>query len=227
MAGTFYLFTSLRFDPALSNAKQDSSSPLYMLDFHRDRVLKAAKHWQWDKAVADLDGEEGLGRLSDFILKYVGSSQGSPLRVKVCVAEDGLSGCEMSDVPESPLVNFFPKWLPNLGATAEDQDGLPSKEVVYEVLVDGALTARSKFTHHKTSQREMYDESRRRAGIKPVDKKEVLLVGEDGCIMEGSTTTPYFWRHGRWVTPPVSKQFSYLAGSGGNEGTTRRWALER
>lgn len=37
--------------------------------------------------------------------------------------------------------------------------------------------------------------------------------------MEGSITTPYFWRGERWVTPS--------ADSGGNLGTTRRWALER
>lgn len=36
--------------------------------------------------------------------------------------------------------------------------------------------------------------------------------------MEGSITTPYFWRRGRWVTPPAS--------AGGNIGTTRRFALE-
>lgn len=36
--------------------------------------------------------------------------------------------------------------------------------------------------------------------------------------MEGSITTPYFARAGKWVTPP--------AAHGGNIGTTRRWALE-
>ena len=36
--------------------------------------------------------------------------------------------------------------------------------------------------------------------------------------MEGSITTPYFFRGGEWVTPP--------AADGGNVGTTRRWALE-
>lgn len=36
--------------------------------------------------------------------------------------------------------------------------------------------------------------------------------------MEGSITTPYFARKGKWVTPPTAH--------GGNVGTTRRWALE-
>lgn len=36
--------------------------------------------------------------------------------------------------------------------------------------------------------------------------------------MEGSITTPYFLRAGKWITPAASE--------GGNVGTTRRWALE-
>ena len=44
-------------------------------------------------------------------------------------------------------------------------------------------------------------------------------MNEDGDIMEGSLTTPYFWRGGAWVTPKAE--------SGGNLGTTRRWAVER
>jgi len=37
--------------------------------------------------------------------------------------------------------------------------------------------------------------------------------------MEGSLTSVYFWRGGRWITPTV--------GSGGQDGTSRRLALER
>jgi hypothetical protein len=74
----------------------------------------------------------------------------------------------------------------------------------------------------------MYNMARQRAHINLPDKKEVLLVNEDdGSIMEGSMTTPYFWRDGRWVTPPVSQRYSPKSGSGGQDGTSRRWALER
>lgn len=48
---------------------------------------------------------------------------------------------------------------------------------------------------------------------------EALLINESGEIMEGSITTPYFFREGRWITP--------AAKCGGNLGTTRRWALNR
>lgn len=51
--------------------------------------------------------------------------------------------------------------------------------------------------------------------------EEILLVTNDEwgeqLIMEGSITTPYFWRHERWVTPDA----------GGHAGTTRRYALEK
>jgi branched-subunit amino acid aminotransferase/4-amino-4-deoxychorismate lyase len=37
--------------------------------------------------------------------------------------------------------------------------------------------------------------------------------------MDGSLTNVYFYRNGRWVTPPLS--------SGGQAGTARRWMLEK
>lgn len=40
--------------------------------------------------------------------------------------------------------------------------------------------------------------------------------------MEGSLTTPYFNRNGRWVTPPVWDE-----DHGGQRGTTRRYAIEQ
>lgn len=43
-------------------------------------------------------------------------------------------------------------------------------------------------------------------------------MNQDDEVMEGSITTPYFRRGGRWVTPP--------AAAGGHVGTTRRYALE-
>lgn len=85
----------------------------------------------------------------------------------------------------------------------------------------------------------MYTDARERVGIKTmVEPQEVLIISNghnptldarnsanivitsaDGDIMEGSLTSVYFYRDGRWVTPPVS--------SGGQAGTTRRWLLER
>lgn len=237
MAATFHLFTSLRCDPNLRQvpaSKLDhagwnyhNESPFYMLDLHRDRVLRAAKHWDWAKVVGALEGETGLRTLSEFLTSSLVPARAAPLRVKLTVTEEGELGCEWSVVPVTPLENLLPRQLPVPGAEVENGSGLPSKEVAYEVVLDSGRTQRSEYTHFKTSQRGMYHEARQRAGIKLGDNKEVLIVEADGRIMEGSTTTPYFWRNGRWVTPPVAPRFSSADGSGGNDGTTRRWALER
>lgn len=67
----------------------------------------------------------------------------------------------------------------------------------------------------------MYEGARTRLGIKEwTERREVLLIStKDGEIMEGTLTSPYLWRDGSWVTPSAS--------SGGQIGTTRRWALEK
>ena len=68
----FSLFSSLRYDPGLLQSAENASvscapgtpSPFYMARYHRDRMLLAAKHFQWDKAVSRLDGDTGLQRLN-------------------------------------------------------------------------------------------------------------------------------------------------------------------
>lgn len=92
--------------------------------------------------------------------------------------------------------------------------------ITWRIFISPHLVPPSPYTTHKTTLRELYVTARSllplSASSSPMD--EILLVNEDGDIMEGSITTPYFWRGERWVTP--------TARSGGNLGTTRRWALE-
>lgn len=47
----------------------------------------------------------------------------------------------------------------------------------------------------------------------------MVLWNDEAECMEGSMTSVYFWRSGRWTTPGLQ--------CGGNNGTTRRWLLER
>lgn len=248
MAENFDLFTSLRYDSSLVQIKDldaaglgwnfEKSSPLYMLDYHRDRMLKAATHWRWTKAIAAIQGAEGLARLETFIFDRLMLSQhneaADPARVKVLLSREGQLGVESSTVPQTQLANLFPSVLPapevmsgdaNLEASFGQLKILPH----YDVFVDDMSTHPSEYTHYKTTCREMYDQARQRAGLKPTDAtKEVLIASQTtGSIMEGSLTTPYFWRGGRWVTPPVSRSFTQEDGCGGQDGTTRRWALER
>lgn len=245
MGEDFQLFTSLRFDPTLlqlADSQQDDlgwnstkPSPYYMLDYHRDRMLKAASHWGWDRAIAAIEGASGLARLESFIAEQLGQdTSNQPRRVKVLLSREGQLGLESSVVPATSLANFFPKQLsgPDDHSSADGQEsplGQLRLSPPYFVHLDVRLTRRSEYTHYKTTKRDMYDQARARASLKPTDAThEVLIVDEaTGSIMEGSLTTPYFFRGGRWVTPPVARKFNTNDGSGGQDGTTRRWALER
>lgn len=245
MGENFQLFTSLRFDPTLAqlgNNQPDDlgwnstrSSPYYMLDYHRDRMLKAASHWGWGKAVAAIEGPEGLTRLESFITAQLGQDSGDqPRRIKVLLSREGKFGLESSVVPATSLANLFPKQLlgPNEHNAADGQEtplGQLRLSPPYVVHLDDRPTHRSEYTHYKTTKREMYDQARARAGLKPTDATQEVLIADEatGSIMEGSLTTPYFLRGGRWVTPPVAEKFSMDNGSGGQDGTSRRWALER
>ncbi|KAK1593093.1 aminodeoxychorismate lyase [Colletotrichum navitas] len=233
----FQLFTSLRYDPELLtvpkrrlvnagwNARMTSS--FYMLDLHRDRMLRAATYWNWTLAIETLWGAAGLQRLTEAIESFLAQhGKESALRVKVILSSEGSLSCEASSVPAVPLENLFPQRLPPPGSS--QQAGDPLEDSPMEVVIDKTETPQSEYTHYKTTKRAMYDTARDRESIAPTDRKEVLLVNsKSGNIMEGSLTTPFFWRNGRWVTPPVSTKYIPENGSGGQDGTTRRWALER
>ncbi|EGY13598.1 uncharacterized protein VDAG_00280 [Verticillium dahliae VdLs.17] len=235
MSRDFQLFTSLRHDDGLrqvpTHGPQNAGwnhrieSPYYILDYHRDRMLRAATHWAWPDAIQILEGEAGLERLASFLDTSLADHRYTA-RVKILLAQDGRLACEKGPAAPVPLSNLFPSWLPV--PDAEVAAGDPSKTPVYKIVPDTALTSKSEYTHFKTTERAVYDDARSRAGIQLTDTTEVLVVNKtDGSIMEGSLTTPYFFRNGRWVTPPVPQKFSWESGSGGQDGTTRRWALER
>lgn len=236
---SFSLFTSLRYDvtlkqvPAMSLPHAgwnfDGDSSLYMLDFHRDRLLRAAIHWQWTKAIANLSGDKALSKLAQTAQEVCSASGKKPLRLRIIVDSSGDIQYQIFDTPELPLQNLFPASLTPPGATPGANE--PRVPPCLTLVVDDVAMPRSEFTHFKTTRRAIYEAARQRAGIGPHQLKEVLLVSPDGdngpVVIEGSTTTPYFWRSGGWVTPPVSPYFSWHDGSGGQDGTSRRWALER
>lgn len=234
---TFSLFTSLRYDVSLKEVptrgfqyagwNYSYQSPLYMLDLHRDRILRAATYWRWTEAVDRLSGDEALSQLARMAQEAVGrTSDTRPLRLRIIVDSKGHVSFQHFDTPALPLENLLPRGLPQPGsAPGPDEPKVPPR---FTLVVDDDSTPRSEFTHFKTTNRAIYEDARQRAGIGPLDHKEVLIVNaHDRSVMEGSTTTPYFWRGGRWVTPPVSPVFSWDEGSGGQDGTSRRWALQR
>jgi 4-amino-4-deoxychorismate lyase len=246
----FQLFTTIRYDPALLNVSPGSHvpewnrklSPWYMLDYHRDRMVRAAEHFGWAAAVTTLSGEEGMTRLEEFVAQVASMiTDSAPHRVKILLDESGRLSSELGATPEVPPENLFPTHLPK----PDDDDSsssntmmdaqqpwtptkTPAKTPAWEVSVDSDVTVHSAFTHHKTTNRHMYDDARWRRQLAPTTPlRDVLLVNQaHGCVMETSISTPYFWRRGRWVTPPVSQGgFRQWNGGGGNDGTSRRWAL--
>ncbi|RDW91242.1 hypothetical protein BP5796_02407 [Coleophoma crateriformis] len=245
MAPDFQLFSSLRYDPILLSNSVNTQlspgkqpSPFYMLEYHRDRILQAAEHFGWSQAIAALEGTEGLTRLASKLGEYSFVKSLTPFRVRVLVAHDGTITAESNSTLAVSLENLYPARIPppltaapakvsplTGGAlTLGDNDtvaGDARKGEAWTILADSAKTTPNPYTAYKTTSREMYNTARERVGIVDLTlKKEVLLVSDqDEAIMEGSMTSVFFWRNGKWTTPPIS--------SGGQAGTTRRWLLEK
>jgi 4-amino-4-deoxychorismate lyase len=95
----------------------------------------------------------------------------------------------------------------------------PSKGTNWTFKIDTNATASSSYTSFKTTSRQMYTDARERVGFTSMaEPNEVIMFSPNGEVMEGSLTSVYLSLDGKWVTPPLS--------SGGQGGTTRRWALE-
>lgn len=146
--------------------------------------------------------------------------------------------------------------LPAGDNSTSPQDPPPAPQ--WTIKLDTAPTPSSPLTLLKTSSRSMYDQSRERAlPSNPTNPSycEVMLYNEVDELTEGTLTSLYLFRGGRWVTPPVgvpSGEFSgrtlkdgedegelrspfagrwghsvrsAKVGAGGQRGTSRRWAL--
>ena len=161
--------------------------------------------------------------------------------MKVVVSREGDLTAEITPVAKVELAAFCPQTLdlPPEGAgeavkpfepspltggaiTMGPTDYMPVEnhtflKAVYTILLDSEKTEQNAHTNLKTTHRPHYDASRERH-VKSM-AEEVLLQNPRGEVTEGSITTPYFYRSGRWVTPPVHEEH------GGQRGTTRRWAL--
>ncbi|KAJ5574050.1 uncharacterized protein N7459_008477 [Penicillium hispanicum] len=221
-ARSFEIFSSLRYDPELPAAAARSQngypeplqSPYYLLAYHRDRLIASARHFEWDQALVWL--QRDLRSFEDFLDGSIPDRDKS-WRMKVVVDCNGIGTIEIYPTPVIDPINL-------LGPSLHMKPGSP----VWRVYVDTQSTVPSGFTTHKTTARDEYTAARMRAGIKsPAETAEVLIVNPSGEIMEGSITTPYFRRRAAlpersestpaWITPPLT--------SGGNAGTSRRYAL--
>ncbi|KAJ6115664.1 hypothetical protein N7523_006081 [Penicillium sp. IBT 18751x] len=213
---SFQIISSLRYDPALPDLAlthpdgypEPLRSPYYLLAYHRDRLIAAARFFQWSKALAWL--QQDLSSLEKFLDASIPNRQ-QPWRLRIVV---DCNGTGLVDVHPTPAIEPLNLLVPSVRP--------PTVSTIWRVYVDTQSTNPSGFTTHKTTAREDYTAARLRAGINsPAETAEVLVVNQAGEIMEGSITTPYFRIRGTsaqaWFTPPLS--------SGGNDGTTRRYAL--
>ncbi|OCL11227.1 hypothetical protein AOQ84DRAFT_437858 [Glonium stellatum] len=180
--------------------------------------------------------------------------------------------------PPHPANTFKPSPLTggalSLGLTDSLPASPPTPETPTWILkLDPIATPITPFTSLKTTHRDHYTASRNRTlpddppSTTPAPSStnyEVLLHNPCNELTEGSMTSLYLYRGGRWVTPPVGVPAGHLAlsdtepvfptpgqnpnedegemrtpfpgrwghsvrsekvGSGGQRGTTRRWAL--
>ena len=135
------------------------------------------------------------------------------------MTEGGDLQTTFSPIPSAPIEVFFPNTFNGersglLHELSEDQS--------WKIFLDIQATPSTAFTSYKTNQRGMYDEARLRSlpkGTTMSSAVEVVMYNTDDEITEGSLTSVFVCRDGRWVTPPLS--------SGCQRGTTRRWVLEK
>ncbi|EYE97484.1 D-aminoacid aminotransferase-like PLP-dependent enzyme [Aspergillus ruber CBS 135680] len=225
---SFQIISSLRYDPSLpavvarhaaQSYPEPRPTPYYLLPYHLDRLISAARHFNWHHAVQFL--EQGLESFTSALDSFIPDRTKS-WRLRIVIEDKPGAGLTVDANPAGPI---DPHQLLLSFATDAAQQSTP-----WRIYVDTQSTVPSAFTTHKTTAREYYTAARHRAGIiSPQDQVEVLVVNPAGEIMEGSITTPYFRRRGssvnqdnpdnrlEWITPPLS--------CGGNAGTTRRYAL--
>lgn len=211
---SFEIISSLRFDPALPEAASryascypdPHNSPYYLIRYHQDRLVAAAREFQWTAALAWL--EQDLGSFEHFLDASI-PDRSKAWRLRLLVDINGKAKVEVNPTAAIDLMSLV---IPSLHT-------IPSLPI-WAVYVDAEFTLPSKFTTHKTTARDDYTFARLRAGINsPTVTSEVLVVNPNREIMEGSITTPYFLRGHMWITPPLT--------CGGNAGTTRRYALSQ
>ncbi|KAF2273094.1 uncharacterized protein EI97DRAFT_189686 [Westerdykella ornata] len=107
-------------------------------------------------------------------------------------------------------------------------DSLPSQASPAEWLLrlDKDATPSSPFTLLKTTVRDLYNTSRARAlPTNPQNPRfvEVILYNECNELTEGTVTSLYFFRGGRWVTPPVGVPAGAFTATTLKEGDGEGW----
>nr|POF01072.1 aminodeoxychorismate lyase [Quercus suber] len=221
-----YVFTTLRWDSILEQSPENTAascnrpSGFYMLEHHYTR-LQVAK-WGSTWYIVDRPGGEAkngglsglLHQLSTAVKRYHIDHRDSPtqaLRCKLRCYPSGTTATEVVSIPRLPLNRLFTHSFGH-------PDDAP-RELEWTVAIDIQPTVPSEVTMFKTSSRACYARARAAADIRTLAMmKEVLLYSPENLLFDASISTPYAYRDGQWTTPASS--------CGGQQGATRRWALE-
>jgi 4-amino-4-deoxychorismate lyase len=217
----FQITTILRFEPGLlaSHGVQEgvadrfkTMSDFYLLQFHQDKIMNAAKHFDWPTQVIErYSGDRGLQVWFAKLLLHVHEDRihDGPLQIVVSLAKNG--NLDISSLPALMPGLLFPTQLlvtkgrPTLKAFGNRYERIPIR-----VLVDDQAPK---------SCRSLRSSSARSSNFENASTiEERLVVNQYGEITEGQFTTPYFLRNGVWVTPAFSGSVA--------ESVTRRYALE-
>jgi 4-amino-4-deoxychorismate lyase len=255
-------------------------SPFYMLAYHRGRMVEAAQHFDFHAVDERLkDGialhQELLKRVQEW--QKTTNTPDGPLKLRILFDTAANMTVDIVPMPPLPLSTlyptsfdpndkpsnpphpakaFTPSPLTGGALTLGETDSLPAAPSApqYTLKLDTQATPTSPFTSLKTTHREMYDSPRSRSlPENPTHPgyAEVILFNSVNEITEGTLTSLYFYRGGRWVTPPVGVPSaatpkesedegelrvpfagrwghsvrSAKVGIGGQRGTSRRWAL--
>lgn len=204
----FDLLSTIRYDPNLTPAPPSSASDITRQNFflfseHFQRLLFTLKYFQIQMLEEDKADAENFSVTEDFILeRLIESIDKSPLsvtqpmKVRVLVSLQGELKIELYTTPERP----------NLLEAVKKRDGVDiNAGDIWDVRVDTEQTLISPFTSFKTTNRSLQTAARNRGipGLKP-GLEEVIMVNQEGIVMEGSITNIAINRDGAWVTPDLS-----------------------
>jgi hypothetical protein len=195
-------------------------------------MLEAAQHFDFHEVASYLaDGARLHQTLLDKVWEWIkkGGEDG-PLKLRLLFDRNGMLEVDIGPLPKVPLSTLYPSSLSpppsaparhpadmsspavhpltggvlSLGPTDSLNPSSPPPNWVLKL--DTAPTPSTPFTLLKTTHRSFYDQSRSRAlPSNPSHPmlSEVMLFNEVSEMTEGSMTSLYFFRGGRWVTPPV------------------------
>lgn len=242
MSHSFSLLCTTRFDPCLkvyewNNAPDATPSPYLLLAHQLDRLVVSARLCRWtvsdsldyttlesvcDEAVRKVNGADGNTSLK--VIRSLVLCQ--PLtrawyQIRLILPQSG--NITASASPVEPL-----RYDPTAGSQFHpDVDTHSQFDPILSICIDTQPTSGT--VSMKTTNRQAYDGARARVGIPPLGAPrphnitpnhpdDVILFNTSGAIMESSICNVAFYRHGSWLTPPLTV--------GCISGVFRRWLLE-